>query len=303
MPRAPGVILSDEDTLMRMVHRDGSKSLRFMKESGKIPTGAHSVFGDFPPDYMPPKEEKRKTMTKSSSLPTLTLKGSKSQVFGSSSGSSLSFSGRLGVEGPPKAGATRSRPIKATMFRVFQERGDLPICIFHGAPGKLVWKVEVQKLDFHHYLPIFFEGLREKEDPFRFMAITGIYDMLEKGGEKILPVVPQLIIPLKTALNTRDPQIMTTTMKVIQTLVKSGDVIGEALVPYYRQLLPVFNIFKGKNVPVSEMGDKIDYAQRKRLNLSDLIAETLQLLEETGGEDAFINIKYMIPTYESAISH
>ena len=28
--------------------------------------------------------------------------------------------------------------------------------------------------------------------------------MLKAGGAKILPVVPQLIIPLKTALNTRD---------------------------------------------------------------------------------------------------
>lgn len=30
----------------------------------------------------------------------------------------------------------------------------------------------------------------------------------------------------------------------------------------------------------------------------ELILETLQLLEMRGGEDAFINIKYMIPTYE-----
>lgn len=49
------------------------------------------------------------------------------------------------------------------------------------------------------------------------------------------------------------------------------------------------------------MGDKIEYDQRKRLNLGDLISETLELLEQTGGEDAFINIKYMIPTYESCV--
>ena len=49
------------------------------------------------------------------------------------------------------------------------------------------------------------------------------------------------------------------------------------------------------------MGDKIEYNQRKRLNLGDLISETLELLEQTGGEDAFINIKYMIPTYESCV--
>lgn len=173
--------------------------------------------------------------------------------------------------------------------------------IFHGSIGKLAWKVEIEKLDYHHYLPIFFDGLREKEDPYRFMAVTGVYDMLDRGESRILPVVPQLIIPLKTALGTRDPQIMCTTLKVMQKLVQSGDMIGEALVPYYRQILPVLNIFKNKNIPTKDMGDFIDYGQRRRMNLGDLIAETLQLLEEHGGEDSFINIKYMIPTYESCL--
>lgn len=48
-------------------------------------------------------------------------------------------------------------------------------------------------------------------------------------------------------------------------------------------------------------GDAIDYGQRKRNNLGDLIEETLELFEINGGEDAFINIKYMIPTYESHV--
>lgn len=46
-------------------------------------------------------------------------------------------------------------------------------------------------------------------------------------------------------------------------------------------------------------GDNIDYSQKNNLNLGDLIDETLQVLEKHGGEDAFINIKYIIPTYES----
>jgi hypothetical protein len=122
--------------------------------------------------------------------------------------------------------------------------------------------------------------------------------MLDKGGSKILPVVPQLIIPIKTALNTRDIEIIATTLKVLQALVLSGEMIGEALVPYYRQILPIFNIFKNKNL---NLGDKIDYSQRKRMNLGDLIEETLEIFEIHGGEDAFINIKYMIPVYESCV--
>ena len=84
------------------------------------------------------------------------------------------------------------------------------------------------------YLPIFFEGIREKQDPYRFLAVQGVFDMLEKGGAKVLPVIPQLIIPIKTALNTRDSEIIAITLKILQALVTCSDTIGEALVPYYR---------------------------------------------------------------------
>ena len=73
---------------------------------------------------------------------------------------------------------------------------------------------------------------------------------MAKGGSKILPVIPQLIIPIKTALNTRDPDVIATVLKVLQELVVSGDMIGEALVPYYRQILPVLNIFKQCNMNI-----------------------------------------------------
>lgn len=88
------------------------------------------------------------------------------------------------------------------------------------------------------------------------------------------------------------------TLQILQALVKCSDTIGEALVPYYRQILPIMNLYKSKN---SNLGDKIDYGQRKGLNLGDLIIETLELFETHGGDDAFINIKYMIPTYESCV--
>lgn len=48
-------------------------------------------------------------------------------------------------------------------------------------------------------------------------------------------------------------------------------------------------------------GDSIDYSQMRGENLADTINETLEVLEKYGGEDAFINIKYMIPTYESCM--
>ena len=70
------------------------------------------------------------------------------------------------------------------------------------------------------------------------------------------------------ALNTRDVEIISITLKILQALVSCSDTIGEALVPYYRQILPVLNLFKIRN---RNIGDKIDYSQRKAANLGDLI--------------------------------
>lgn len=32
--------------------------------------------------------------------------------------------------------------------------------------------------------------MKEKMDPYRFLAILGTYSLLENGGNKILPVIP-----------------------------------------------------------------------------------------------------------------
>ena len=49
------------------------------------------------------------------------------------------------------------------------------------------------------------------------------------------------------------------------------------------------------------LGDGIDYSQKNNDNVGDMIQETLELMERYGGEDAYINIKYMVPTYESCL--
>lgn len=49
------------------------------------------------------------------------------------------------------------------------------------------------------------------------------------------------------------------------------------------------------------LGCGIDHTTTRHENVADLIEETLQILERYGGPDAFINIKYMVPTYESCV--
>ncbi len=71
------------------------------------------------------------------------------------------------------------------------------------------------------------------------------------GKEKILPVLPQLIIPIKEALSTKSNEIVIKTLKKMQMLVKASDAIAESLVPYYRQILPVMNLLRHRNRKIS----------------------------------------------------
>ncbi|CEG50226.1 Uncharacterized conserved protein [Plasmopara halstedii] len=223
---------------------------------------------------------------------------------------------------PQSAGAFRPRKLEPTRFRNFctidfvradsfensddirdsivDDRGDLPVRInFAGAVRKLQWQVELSQLDYSHYLPIFMEGLRDLQEPYHFLALNGTLDMVEKGGNRVLPCLPHLISPIKANLVTRNQTVLCLQMKVLQRLVLCCPYTGEALVPYYRQLLSVFNLFITKRV---NCGDSIDYAQRRQENIGDLILETLNIFERHGGADAFVNIKYMIPTYESCMT-
>lgn len=237
-----------------------------------LPRAQHSAFGDFPSGHMPQKKVGVTPVHPIGAAEvSIAAKGTAILKKGDGSGgkcTSLAMAKPKPVIQKPKAGAVNARRIPVSEFRLFYDRGDLPVTIEHGPQNKIKWKVEIQQLDYHHYLPIFFEGIREKMDPYRFLAVQGVFDMLEAGGAKVLPVIPQLIIPVKTALNTRDVDIIAITLKILQALVTSSETIGEALVPYYRQILPIMNLFKTKN---ANIGDKIDYGQRKGMNIGDLI--------------------------------
>ena len=237
-----------------------------------LPRAQHSAFGDFPNEYIK-KAALGVTAIRPIDKMEVSIAASGTAILKKGDGlggksTSLNRPKLKPVPQKPVAGAVNRRHIPVSEFRLFYDRGDLPVTIEHGPQNKINWKVEIQQLDYHHYLPIFFEGIREKMDPYRFLAVQGVFDMLEKGGAKVLPVIPQLIIPIKTALNTRDPEIIGITLKILQALVTCSDTIGEALVPYYRQILPIMNLFKTKN---ANLGDKIDYSQRKGNNLGDLI--------------------------------
>jgi len=77
--------------------------------------------------------------------------------------------------------------------------------------------------------------------------------------------------------------------------------VGPHLIPHYRQILGIVNLFYSKGG--TNLGDAMDYKQFDSDDLVVPIADCLELLERTGGENAFVNIKFMVPTYTSCYVH
>ncbi|XP_023243281.1 parkin coregulated gene protein homolog isoform X2 [Centruroides sculpturatus] len=203
------------------------------------------------------------------------------------------------VTGPSKLGFFRPKPASPSQLRIWYESVGLPVFLKHERSGhSLQWKVNIKDLDYKIYLPIFFDGLSELEHPYDFFAVNGIIDMVNANGEKALEVLSFVIPPIKKALKTRYPKVVINTMKAIQQLALCHDLMGVALIPYYHSILPPLNFFLEYNINI---GDEIHYGQRKRNVIGDLVKETLEIFEKTGGPQAFSRIKRYVLTYESHV--
>jgi|TARA_B110000305_G_C19305482_1_gene571337 hypothetical protein len=116
-------------------------------QNKNLPRAQHSAFGDFPNDYM-----KKKALGVTPIQPM-----DKQEVSIAASGTAILKKGDgLGgktvslnrpkdrpVPQKPKAGAVVRRQIPVSEFRLFYDRGDLPVTIEHGPQNKINWKVEI----------------------------------------------------------------------------------------------------------------------------------------------------------------
>jgi hypothetical protein len=179
----------------------------------------------------------------------------------------------------------KPQPIPPSRVPEYYDRGDLPVQILHTEGVPLIkWLVNPRDLDYTFYLPLFVDGLREKKDPYRLLSMLACYDLLQNGGGKIVEALPKTVTSIKTGLNTRDGDIVVQLIKLIKQLTEANRFTGPALVPYYRQLLPIFNQCYKKN---DNTLDKFVYSQRKDLNLGQVISDTLEALEKTGGQVSY----------------
>ncbi|KAG8195517.1 hypothetical protein JTE90_019506 [Oedothorax gibbosus] len=185
-------------------------------------------------------------------------------------------------------------------FRYLYKNGHIPVVLDYRRGARqhdLHWMVDIDKLDFEFYLPIFSDGLSDVEHPFDVLAREGTIILLTAAKDMVLSVLPEVVKGIKKALSTDDPIAMMNACAVIQRLATVSPLVGLALIRYYRILLvPVFSKYKSVQRPYKR--GEIDYGQGKQ-NLSDVVNQTLDLLDRTGGPDAYVEIKYAVPTYDS----
>ncbi|GIX89124.1 parkin coregulated protein [Caerostris extrusa] len=86
----------------------------------------------------------------------------------------------------------------------------LPVVLDYRRKSKwnaLWWMVDINKVDFEYYLPIFADALDELDFPFDILARDGTIEMLHVAKDRVLNVLPEVICALKKALRTENPKI------------------------------------------------------------------------------------------------
>jgi len=228
---------------------------------------------------------------------------------------------------------TRTVTPAPTRFRQRYDAGEVPVRVAHGGGANAIaWRVDPAALDARVYLPLFIDGVRETTHPYRLLAVRGGMELTRACGERaLLETLPRVVLPLKDALNTGDPAVIAVTLELLVEFVRASRVVGEALVPYYRQILPRLNALKDVDdvfVSLVDLSDGRSWRERRghrrdddgandddtamlpreteligrgrsKRNIGSLVRRALRALERRGGADALANIKYQIPTYRS----
>ncbi|OQR82017.1 hypothetical protein THRCLA_11206 [Thraustotheca clavata] len=201
----------------------------------------------------------------------------------------------LSLEEPAPARPNTSSGRKAAKtkdkseFRRYWDQEELPITVQNTPLGdrQIVWTANVESLDYLHFLPICISGLQETLEPYPTFAYKATMELLEAGmnDSRVLRALPPIIPHIKSALGTRDKEVVHRILLILQQLAVCEGV-GEALAEYYRAILPLCNLLKDKHLGTGDSTTK------------ELIQETLEILEAYGKDDAHYQIQHHVPAYQ-----
>ena len=207
---------------------------------------------------------------------------------------------------PPVVGGLAPQPVPLPENYIqAREEGSLPVRM--AGPGSggvpaVVWKTPPENVPVHTLLPLLIAGMRDETDVGRFVATQGACELMDVAARlgTLLPCLPGVVEPLRTALFTRQPHIICSALRFLMRLLKSDDNVGLALRPFYGKLLtPIAPLLLRRASFPS--GDELDRAADRAINPDDLAAAVLPILEMHGGPDAGVEIRRTIPSYRPIV--
>ena len=142
----PASQLLVEDHLKKCLSKTTAKTWK-PYDNPNLPRAQHSAFGDFPKDYL-----KRKaagvTTVKPIDKHEVSIAASGTAILKKGDGNggkttSLFAPKARPAAQKPRAGAMNARNIPVSEFRLFYDRGDLPVTIRHGPQNEIQWKVDI----------------------------------------------------------------------------------------------------------------------------------------------------------------
>ncbi|KAL3894818.1 MAG: hypothetical protein SGCHY_005055, partial [Lobulomycetales sp.] len=141
------------------------------------------------------------------------------------------------------SGSANSKGLKArtatqcsnTTFSDAYSKGLIPCKLLHGSvSNKLGWSVEsLGELSFDPLLVNFFEGLVDTRHPYAFLVAQGIPQLLSSPGayEKICPLLPALVKPLRNGLGSSEKSVVLLSLKVLSKLAQILEMKVSGILP------------------------------------------------------------------------
>ncbi|KAI6172036.1 Parkin coregulated protein [Aphelenchoides besseyi] len=201
---------------------------------------------------------------------------------------------------PVSAPARRSNNSEMeTKFVKFYEDRQLPVRVVNSSTKRniewLVNPAELTPTETCELIQKICCGLSIERPPYDMIALRTFQDLisLNDSAHCIARTLNDVMLNIRLGLQRGIKKRME--MLDLLRRISALNGIGPVLIPYYRMLLPAL-----RRVTPTVITENIATSERDRLN--EEILHTLHDLERSGGRHAFINIKYILPDYQSVVS-
>ncbi|GLC39864.1 hypothetical protein PLESTB_001290800 [Pleodorina starrii] len=156
------------------------------------------------------------------------------------------------------------------------------------------------ELDLPSWLPIFIDGVREYDEPYRFIAIRGSEELLLKAGDTLHNFAERLVSPFRSALHTREPTCVAVALQLMSTALALDRRLATSWAAHYWQFAQVLNLFRSSRA--GSLLVDFGYNTRSLATTRRLAADFMDAFQVAGGELAAAAVRRYSPGHDPAVT-